>query len=169
MHARRASALARVAAAYAAKGDKQRAAGLLEEARGLIGLQLADARDFNAMKNIARDYAQVESAKTFELIDSLIDLVRAHERVSAALRPETPHSEKRAAWDRLFNPQGERSIPMVGSSMWGGTYLPFLKVLPELARVDFDRTRQLADRFNPNELRLVKRASTGSTGGRTKG
>jgi len=31
------------------------------------------------------------------------------------------------------------------------------KVLPELARVDFDRTRQMADRFNPNEIRLMAR------------
>jgi hypothetical protein len=154
---RRATALAKVATAYAAKGDKKRAAVLLEEARGLMRLQLANAREFNALLNIARDYALVEPAKTFELIDSLIDLVQAHERMSAALRPERPHSEKRAAWDRLFNPQGEINIPMNGSSTWGGTYLSFLKVLPELARVDFDRTRQMADRFNPNELRLVAR------------
>jgi hypothetical protein len=155
---RRASALAKMAAAYAAKGDKKRAAGLLEEARGLVGLQLAaNARDFIALMNIARDYAQVEPAKTFELIDSLLDLVQAHARVSAALRPERPPSEKRAAWDKLFNPQGEMDIPMDGSSTWGGTYMPFLQVLPELARVDFDRTRQMADRFNPNEIRLVAR------------
>jgi tetratricopeptide (TPR) repeat protein len=154
---RRVSALAKVAAAYAAKGDKERAAGLLEEARGLVGLQLANARDFNALMNNARDYAQVDPAKTFELINSLIDLAQAHARASAALRPERPQSEKRAAWDRLFNPQGEMDIPMDGSSTWGGTYMPFLKVLPELARVDFDRTRQMADRFNPNEIRLVAR------------
>jgi tetratricopeptide (TPR) repeat protein len=154
---RRAFALAKVAAAYAAKGDKERAAVLLEEARGIVGLQLANAREFYVKMNIARDYARVDPAKTFELINSLIDLAQAHERASAALRPETPYSEKRAAWVRLFNPQGEMDIPMNGSSTWGGTYMPFLKVLPELARVDFDRTRQMADRFNPNEIRLVAR------------
>lgn len=153
---RRASALAKVAAAYAAKGDKERAAVLLEEARGLVGLQLANAREFYVKMNMARDYARVDPAKTFEAINSLIDLVQAHERESAALRPERPQTEKRAAWERLFNPQGEMSIPF-DSSAYGGTYLPFFKVLPELARVDFDRTRRMADRLNPNEIRLVAR------------
>jgi hypothetical protein len=44
-----------------------------------------------------------------------------------------------------------------GMGELAGTYARYVKALSELARVDFDRTRQTADRFNRDEARLMAR------------
>jgi tetratricopeptide (TPR) repeat protein len=79
---RRASALAGLALAYAAKGDRKTAGGLLEEARSLLDRQPDNEREVEALLEVARGYALVEPAMTFELIDPLID--QANDMMSAA-------------------------------------------------------------------------------------
>jgi hypothetical protein len=127
---RRASALAELATVYAAKGDRKTAGGLLEEARGLLDRQPDNEREVEALLEVARGYALVEPSKTFEMIDPLID--QANDMMSAAALLEK-----------------------FGAG--GATYARHVKALAELARVDFDRTRQTADRFNRDEARLMAR------------
>ncbi|MBV8860011.1 MAG: hypothetical protein JOZ02_23975 [Acidobacteria bacterium] len=145
---RRASALANLATVYAAKGDKKTAGGLLEEARGLLDRQPDNEREVEALLEVARAYALVEPAKTFELIEPLID--QANEMMSAAAL-----LEKFGAGGGTFR-KGEMLLGP-GMGELGATYARHVRALAELARVDFDRTRQTADRFNRDEARLMAR------------
>jgi len=145
---RRASALAGLATVFAAKGDKKTAAGLLEEARGLLDRQPDNEREIEALLEVARGYALVEPAKTFELLDPLVE--QANDMMSAAAL-----LEKFGAGGGAFR-KGELILGP-GMGELGGMYARYVKALAELARVDFDRTRQTADHFNRDEARLMAR------------
>ena len=145
---RRASALAELAIVYAAKGDKKTAGGLLEEARSLLDRQPDNEREVGALLEVARGYALVEPSKTFEMIDPLID--QANDMMSAAAL-----LEKFGAGGGMFR-KGEMVLGP-GMGELGGMYAHYVKALAELSRVDFDRTRQTADRFNRDEARLMAR------------
>jgi hypothetical protein len=145
---RRASALVELALMYAAKGDKKMAGGLLEEARGLLDRAPDNERAVEALLEVARGYALVEPAKTFEMIDPLID--QANDMMSAAAL-----LEKFGAGAGLFR-KGEMVLASNLSEL-SGSYARYVKALAELARVDFDRTRATADRFNRDEARLMAR------------
>jgi hypothetical protein len=145
---RRARALAELAVAFAAKGDRKGAGQLLEEARGLVDRQPDNEKEIEALLEVARGYALVEPAKTFEMIDPLID--QANDMLTAAAL-----LEKFGRGAGLFR-KGEM-IMAPGLSEVGGSYARHVKALSELARVDFDRTRATADRFNRDEARLMAR------------
>ena len=145
---RRASALVELALMYAAKGDKKTAGGLLEEARGLLDRQPDNEREVEALLEVARGYALVEPSKTFELIDPLID--QANDMMSAAAL-----LEKFGAGGGMFR-KGEMVLGP-GMGELGGMYARYVKALAELSRLDFDRTRMTADRFNRDEARLMAR------------
>ena len=145
---RRASALAGLAVALALKGDKKGAAQLLEEARGLVDRRPDNEREVEALLEVARGYALVEPAKTFEIIDPLID--HANDMLSAAAL-----LEKFGAGAGLFK-KGELVLaPGLGEV--SGQYARYVKALAELARLDFERTKATADRFNRDEARLMAR------------
>jgi hypothetical protein len=145
---RRAGALAQLATAFAAKGDRKGAAQLLDEARGLLSRQPDNEREMAALLEVARGYALVEPAKTFEMIDPLID--QANDMLAAAAL-----LEKFGAGQGMFR-KGEM-ILSPGLSNINGMYARYVKALAELSRVDFDRTRSDADRFHHEEVRLMAR------------
>jgi hypothetical protein len=82
------------------------------------------------------------------MIDPLID--QANDMMSAAAL-----LEKFGAGGGMFR-KGEMVLGP-GMGEMGGMYARYVKALAELARVDFDRTRQTADRFNRDEARLMAR------------
>ena len=145
---RRASALAELAVAFAAQGDRKSAAQLLEEARGLVDRQPDNEREVEALLDLARGYALVEPARTFEIVDPLID--QANDMMAAAAL-----LEKFGAGAGVFR-KGEMVLAM-GVGDVSGTHARYVRALSELARVDFDRTRAAADRFNRDEARLMAR------------
>ncbi|PYS81684.1 MAG: hypothetical protein DMF67_15995 [Acidobacteria bacterium] len=145
---RRAGALAQLATAFAARGDRKGAAQLLDEARGLVSRQPDNEKEMAALLEVARGYALVEPSKTFEMIDPLID--QANDMLAAAAL-----LEKFGAGQGLFR-KGEM-ILSPGFSNINGMYGRYVKALAELARVDFDRTRSDADRFHHEEVRLMAR------------
>ncbi len=145
---RRARALAELAVAFALKGDRKAASQLLEEARGLVDSQPDNEREIEALLEVARGYALVEPARTFEMIDPLID--QANDMLTAAAL-----LEKFGRGGGTFR-KGEMIITL-GLSELGGNYARYVKALSELARVDFDRTKAAADRFNRDEARLMAR------------
>jgi hypothetical protein len=145
---RRARALAELAVAFALKGDRKSASQLLEEARTLVDRHPDNEREMEALLEVARGYALVEPAKTFEMIDPLID--HANDLLTAAAL-----LEKFGQGGGVFR-KGEM-ILWPGLGELGGTYARYVKALAELSRVDFDRTRATADRFNRDEARLMAR------------
>ena len=145
---RRAAALAELAVLFATKGDKKTAAQLLEEARGLVERQPESERGVEALLEVARGYALVEPARTFEMIDPLVE--HANDLLAAAAL-----LEKFGQGGGLFR-KGEM-IVAPGLGEMGGAYVRYVKALAELSRVDFDRTRATADHFNRDEVRLMAR------------
>jgi hypothetical protein len=145
---RRARALAELAVAFALKGDKKTAGQLLEEARGLVNRQPDNEKEIGALLEVARGYALVEPAKTFEMIDPLID--HANDLLTAAAL-----LEKFGQGGGIFR-KGEMVLTP-GLGELGGAHARYVKALAELARVDFDRTRAAADHFNRDEARLMAR------------
>jgi len=146
---RRASALAQLAAGVAAKGDRKAALSLLDEARGLINRQPDNQKEIEALLEVARGYALVDPARTFELIDPLID--QANEMLAAAAL-----LEKFGSGPGLFK-KGEMVLQPGLTGGVGGLYGQYVKALAELARADFERTRTAADRFGRDELRIMAR------------
>ena len=145
---RRAAALAELAVAFAAKDDRKSALLLLEEARSLVDRQPDNEKEIEALLEVARGYALVEPSKTFEMIDPLID--HANDMLTAAAL-----LNKFGAGDGLFR-KGEMILtPTLDAA--GGAFARYVKALSELARVDFDRTKTTADRFNRDEARLAAR------------
>jgi len=145
---RRARALAELAVAFATKGDRKGAGQLLEEARGLVDRQPDNEKEIEALLEVARGYALVEPSKTFEVIDPLIE--QANDMLSAAALLE------KFGQGAGFFRKGEM-LMAPGLSLAGGSYARYVKALAELSRVDFDRTRATADRFNRDEARLMAR------------
>jgi hypothetical protein len=145
---RRASALAQLAVGLAAKGDRKSALQLLEDARGLVSRQPDNQKEIEALLEVARGYALVEPARTFELIDPLID--QANEMLAAAAL-----LEKFGSGPGIF--RKNEMVLQPGLSNLGGQYAHFIKALAELARVNFDRTRATADKFSRDEVRLMAR------------
>jgi hypothetical protein len=133
---------------FALKGDKKAASQLLEEARGLVDRQPDNEKEIEALLEVARGFALVEPARTFEMIDPLID--QANDMLTAAAL-----LEKFGQGGGVFR-KGEM-ILVHGLSELGGAHARYVKALSELARVDFDRTKAAADRFNRDEVRLVAR------------
>jgi hypothetical protein len=145
---RRAAALAELAVAFAAKDDRKSALLLLEEARSLVDRQPDNEKEIEALLEVARGYALVEPSKTFEMIDPLID--QANDMLTAAAL-----LSKFGQGGGLFR-KGEMILtPTLDAA--GGAYARYVKALSELARVDFDRTKTAADRFNRDEARLAAR------------
>ncbi|HYE14922.1 MAG TPA: hypothetical protein VD968_10820 [Pyrinomonadaceae bacterium] len=145
---RRAGAMADLAVAFALKGDRKTALQMLEEARGLIDRQPDNEREVEALLEVARGYALVEPAKTFELIDPLID--QANDMLAAVAL-----LEKFGAGGGAFK-KGEMILSPALDGV-GGHYARYVKALGELARVDFDRTKAAADRFGRDEARIAAR------------
>ncbi len=145
---RRAAALAELAVAFASKGDRKSALQFLEEARSLIDIRPDNEKEVGALLEVARGYALVEPSKTFELIDPLVD--EANDMLTAAAL-----LEKFGAGGGLFR-KGEIILPQMLDAA-GGVYARYIKALSELARVDFERTKTTADRFNRDDVRLAAR------------
>lgn len=145
---RRAAALAELAVEFASKGERKSALQLLEEARSLIDIRPDNEKEVEALLEVARGYALVEPSKTFELIDPLVD--EANEMLTAAAL-----LEKFGAGGGLFR-KGEIILPPLLDAA-GGVYARYIKALSELARVDFERTKTTADRFNRDDVRLAAR------------
>ncbi|HEX7958055.1 MAG TPA: hypothetical protein VF508_13995, partial [Pyrinomonadaceae bacterium] len=124
---RRAAALTEVAVLFAAKGDKKAAAALLDEASRLIERQPESERGVEALLEVARGYALVEPARTFELIDPLVD--HANDLMTAAAL-----LEKFGQGAGMFR-KGEMLVAL-GAGELGGAYARYVKALGELARVD---------------------------------
>jgi hypothetical protein len=82
------------------------------------------------------------------MIDPLID--QANDMLAAAAL-----LEKFGQGGGLFR-KGEMIVSPSLSEL-GGAHARYVKALAELARVDFDRTRATADRFNRDETRLMAR------------
>lgn len=145
---KRAAALAQLAVLAAAADDKKLARQLLEEARLLAGGRPRNVEQLNAHLQLARGYAVVEPARSFEIVEAVVD--RANEMIAAADVLD----------GFLGGPEIFRSGELVmhsGLASLEEIFNQYGKELAELARADFERAASAAARFQRTEVRTMAR------------
>lgn len=146
----RATQLSLLAMALSKKGERKIALELMEEARKLINPEPENQEEINTLLIVARAYADVEPARAFELIEPVVE--QANEMISAAALLDKFSAGGQGGMFR----KGEMVLQpgfMTASTM----FTQYGKELGALARADFTRTKQVADRFQRNEVRLMAR------------
>jgi hypothetical protein len=138
----RALALTQLASVVSGKGDKKTALLLLEEARGLLGNKAENFAQIQAQLQVARILAQLEPARSFEMLETIIS--QFNELLSAA--------EVLNGFEQQYYNDGEL--------IWQGTNLSNLLFqiigdLGQLAPADFDRVKNISMRFQRPEVRLM--------------
>jgi hypothetical protein len=142
--------LAMLAQMAARKGDRKFALEVLDEARQLVPNSQAQNQDqIDAQLAVAAAYTFVEPARSFEIIEPMID--QANELIrAAALLDKFGNSGQR------FFRNGELMLSMSGGASFA-IRSRYGRALTLLANADFDRARSAADRFQQPELRVMAR------------
>ena len=134
----------RLASTVAGKGDKKAAGQLLEEARGVLGSRVENMNQLNAQVQLATTYAPIDAEHAFEIIDPVIDQINALAAASVVL-------------DSFQQPGQQRSFKD-GELVWNGnnnTFNQYIRMMGPLARIDFDRAKQAADRFSRGDVKIL--------------
>jgi hypothetical protein len=143
--------LASMARAFHAKNtkeDKETAAKLMDEARRLIDDTPQSEEEINALLAVVAGYAVVEPTRAFALLEPLID--QANELMQAAALLSKYNKR-----DFRYR-NGEMSYILGGGGMQGSVGR-FRKELGLLAAADFERTRNLTDKFSRQDGQVLAR------------
>jgi hypothetical protein len=144
----RARAMAEIALVLEKKGNHDEALKLLDEAQTLIKTDLNSETQTNALLAVVTAYALVEPAKAFSIIERTID--SANDQIAKLL-----------LLDKILKSgaikKGEIRLQQSGMMPIDFAVFKYGKSVAALAKVDFDRTKAAADRFERNELRLMVR------------
>jgi hypothetical protein len=144
----RIAALAQLAASVAQKGDKKIALQLLEEARNLSPSRPKYSRQLVAQLQIARAYAVVDPDQSFAILEPTID--QLNDIIAAGILIGEFFAEEDAVRDDELVIQPFVQMVEYFQSQYG-------KDLNMLARANFTRTRDAAERFQRYEVRLLAR------------
>lgn len=142
----RAMMLTQMANTLIGKGDKKQALQLLDEARTLIGNRAENYNQIQLQLQVARALAQLEPARSFEMLETIVG--QFNELLGAA--------EVLNGFEQQYFKDGEL--------IWQATSLSNLLTqiindLGQLAPIDFDRTHDIAGRFQRTEARLMAQLS----------
>jgi len=134
----------RIASVIAGKGDKKAAGQLMEEARGVLGSRVENMSQLNAQVQLAITYAPIDAAHAFEIIDPVIDQVNALAAAASVL-------------DTFQSQGGQRTFKdgELMSSNNNNNFNQYMRMMGQLARIDFDRTRAAADKFSRNDVKIL--------------
>lgn len=144
----RIGALTQLAMAVAQKGDKKIALQLLEEARTLSPGRARYSRQFFAQLQIARAYTAVDPAQSFAILEPSID--QLNELIAAGILLGEFFGEEDIVRD-------DELVIQPLFQMVDGFQQQFGKDLNLLARSNFTRTRDAAEKFQRSEVRLLAR------------
>ncbi len=144
----RIAALAQLATAVAQKGDKKIALQLLEEARTLSSGRARYSRQLFAQLQITRAYAAVDPPQSFAILEPTID--QLNELIAAGILLGEFFGEEEVVRDDELVIQ-----PMF--QIVEGFQQQFGKDLNLLARSNFTRTKDAAEKFQRYEVRLLAR------------
>lgn len=138
----RAMMLAQLAGTLASKGEKKLALQTLDEARSLVSERAENYNQIQVQLQVARSYASLEPARSFEMLESIIN--QLNDLISAA--------EVLNGFEQQYFKDGE--------IIWQGTNLSnvlfqVISDLGQLASADFDRAKDIAGRVQRPEARLM--------------
>lgn len=144
----RALAMSELAILLDKKGEHDEAVKLLDEARGLVKVNLNNnEKQSNAVLGLMLAYALVQPDKAFLIIEPIID--RFNDDISKLFL-----LDKIAKTGAIKN--GEIILQQSNMPMDFGMFR-YSRGIVALANADFNHTKSLADRFERNELRLLAR------------
>jgi hypothetical protein len=144
----RIAALAQLASAVAQKGDRKVALQLLEEARTLSPGRARYSRQLLAQLQIARSYAAVEPAQSFAILEPSID--QLNELIAAGILIGEFFGEEEVIQNDELVIQPVVQMVETFQQQYG-------KDLSLLARANFTRTQDAAEKFQRYEVRLLAR------------
>lgn len=125
------------------KENKNWALSVLDQARGLLPDQPETANEINMLMNLAAQYAQVEPARAFTVVESLVSSMDELSQAQAVLA-------KYQMSGGNFR-QGEFQI-ISGSYAYGAYNLP--NILRTLKNTDAERVLQITNGFSRPDVRL---------------
>jgi hypothetical protein len=141
----RVNAMLNLARVAIGKGQPQTAQRLVDEAAALISGRAQNMEQFAAQLQIAQAYTWVAPARAFEIVEARIE--QLNELIAAA-----------AIVDGFGQQQFEQDeLRLQGGYMWNSLIDQCSNTLAGLARVDFERARAAADKFQHLEARLPAR------------
>jgi hypothetical protein len=140
-------ALTQLALAASLKGEKKTALALLDEARSMISNRARNFAQLGAQLQVARAYAKLDSARSFVILEPVVD--QLNELIAAGALLGGFFTEQFVKDDEIqvgvMNSLVEMSVGQYSSDLYA------------LARDDFERTKALTDRFQRDEIRTRAR------------
>ena len=143
----RVAVLIQFATRASTNGDKKAALQILEEARNLVGTQAANGAELNALLGVARTYAALEPARSFDIVEPIVD--HLNRLLAAAAIVDGFEFTKYFKDGELIQVQGQS--PLIS------LVLQCADDTARLARADFERARAVADKFQNSDVRLKAR------------
>ena len=140
-------AMSQLAILLEKKDQHDEAVKLLDEARALVKVDIANEKESNALLAVMLGYALVDPPKAFAMIEPIID--RTNEDVSKLLLVDKIVKSGAVKNGEILMNQPQIPIDYA--------MLQYAPGVAALGKADFDRTKGLADRFQRNELRIVAR------------
>jgi hypothetical protein len=135
--------LTRLANTLVAKGDKNGAMELLNEGKTAVDAAPPGSSQMWAQLQLARSYSSLDPDQSFAIVQPLI--AKANELIAAATMLD--------GFDARYLNDGEWIVP--GNNSLGNVVSNLDQTLALLGRIDFDRTRSMADQIQRPELRLT--------------
>ena len=135
-----------LAAALTEKGNKQTALEVLQEAQGLMGSKARSQHELEAQLRIAGALSEFDVDRSFAMIGSAIDQI--NELIAATALVANFGSSRSMIKDDEFVVDSSLTIPFGFSSLSS-------RDLRTLAQVDFNRTREMFDKFQRPEIRIA--------------
>lgn len=147
--------LGTLAAQIARSGDKELAAEIMRDAATFVNPQPKNYQDFLLSWMLAAGYSSIEPERSFVILDELVG--RCNEVLTSAIRiAEFMDTNEEMVVDGELQIGGFASGP--GSSMvknLAASLSGFDSVMQILANTDFQRTRDLTNRFERPEARVL--------------
>lgn len=129
------------------KDNPKLALRFLEDARTLVNKRAMNFREFEDQLRVAHAFATVDSKRSFDVLEP--GIAHLNELLAAA--------QVLNGFEIQVFRDGE--LPLQGGSALGNMVSRYGQELAALARVDFDRARTTADRFQFSEPRLLAKLS----------
>lgn len=144
-------ALGALAAQIAALGDKELAAQILDESKSLVNLQPKNFFEFMQIWMLAGSYAQVDAPKAFPILEDAV--MRLNDTLGAFVKV----GEFMDVSGEIIE-DGEVQVGSFGGSMTRdllGSLGAADTTVRSLAKADFARTKDLTDKFERPEARIL--------------
>lgn len=130
----------------ARKNNNQKLAlQLLDEAQGLVSKRASNYQQFDAQLRVARAYAAIDPARSFELLAPGIN----------QLNELLPAAATLSGFEVNVFRDGE--LPLQGGSMLTNMVNRYAQELAALSKIDFERAQTEADKFIYSEPRIMTR------------